>query len=263
MKVTLLQTDIHWGDPQENIRQAAMLIARQTGSDLYVLPEMWSTGFATQPQGMAHEEADNIALRWMQETAQQHQCAICGSLAVRLNDGTFRNRHYFVDGRANRVYYYDKHHLFSYGHEDQYYTPGNSHTLVEYGSMRLLLLTCYDLRFPCWSRYVKGMEYDAIILVANWPEARQAAWHLLTRARAIENQCYLVAVNRVGDDQFGHYQGCSAAIDPIGRTIGQCRAHQQQALTVELDIAELNRRRQKFHVLDDADACPRKVLLNK
>lgn len=261
MKVTLLQTDIRWGQPQENIRQVTMLMEHQTGADLYVLPEMWSTGFATEPEGMACDEMDNSALRWMQETAKKQHCAICGSLAVRLSDGTFRNRHYFADGRADKLYFYDKHHLFSYGHEDRHYTPGNTHTIINYAGMRLLLLTCYDLRFPCWSRYMKGMEYDAIILVANWPEARQTAWHLLIRARAIENQCYLVAVNRVGDDQFGHYRGCSAAIDPIGRTIGQCRAHQQQALTVDLNMDELHRRRQKFHVLEDADACPRQVLL--
>ena len=259
MKVTLLQTDIRWGQPQENIRQATLLMDCQPGSDLYVLPEMWSTGFATKPHGIAHDEADNAALDWMQETARKRQCAISGSLAVRLSDGTFRNRHYFADGRADRLYYYDKHHLFSYGHEDECYTSGNSHTIIAYCGMRLLLLTCYDLRFPCWNRYRKGMEYDAILVVANWPQARQAAWHLLTRARAIENQCYLVAVNRVGDDQFGHYQGCSAVIDPIGRTIGQCRAHQQQALTVDLDTEELHRRREKFHVLDDADPCPLKL----
>ena len=96
-------------------------------------------------------------------------------------------------------------------------------------------------------------NYDAIILVANWPEVRQSAWDILTRARAIENQCFVIAVNRVGDDHFGHYVGCSAAIDPIGRTLAQCRYDQQQALTVALDPAEVEWRRQKFRVLDDRD----------
>lgn len=253
MKVTLLQTDIRWAQPEENILQAQQLIDSHKGSDLYVLPEMWSTGFATEPKGVAHEEDNNIALRWMQETARSLQTAICGSVAVHLSDGTYRNRHYFVDGRSGTTTYYDKHHLFSYGHEDQHYTPGQEHIIVDYCGMRLLLLTCYDLRFPCWSRYADNLQYDAIILVANWPQARQAAWHLLIRARAIENQCYMVAVNRVGDDCFGHYLGMSAAIDPIGRTLAQCQPHQHQGLTTDLDLAELQRRRSKFHVLDDRD----------
>lgn len=253
MKVTLLQTDIQWAQPEENFRQAAALIAAQSGSDLYVLPEMWSTGFATDPMGVAHEDGHNEALNWMQQTAREQHCAICGSVAVHLADGTYRNRHYFVDGQTDTVSYYDKHHLFTYGHENRYYTPGDTHTIVNYGGLRLLLLTCYDLRFPCWNRYADDLEYDAIVLVANWPQARQAAWQLLIRARAIENQCFVIAVNRVGDDHFGHYVGCSAAIDPIGRTLAQCRYDQQQALTVVLDPAEVEWRRQKFRVLEDRD----------
>ena len=253
MKVTLLQTDIQWAQPEQNIQQAAALIDGSDASDLYVLPEMWSTGFATEPEGIASLEVDNEALLWMQRTAREHCCAICGSLAVRLDDGTYRNRHYFVDGRSSQTVYYDKHHLFSFGHEDSFYTPGQSHRIVCYEGFRLLLLTCYDLRFPCWSRYSTGREYDAIVLVANWPESRQSAWQLLTRARAIENQCYLVGVNRVGDDSYSHYAGASVVIDPIGRTLGQCRRHEVQSLTVTLDVEELRRRRDKFRVLDDRD----------
>ena len=253
MNVTLLQTDIRWAQPQQNFQEAERLMALQPHSDLYVLPEMWTTGFATEPQGVAHEENDNDALRWMRDTARKRHCAISGSVALHLADGTFRNRHYFVDGRADTVSYYDKHHLFTYGHEDRYYVPGQQHTIVEYEGMRLLLLTCYDLRFPCWSRYDTDLAYDAIILVANWPQARQAAWHLLIRARAIENQCYMVAVNRVGDDCFGHYTGMSAVIDPIGRTLGQCHQDRHEAVTVALDLNELQRRRNKFRVLEDRD----------
>ncbi len=223
------------------------------GSDLYVLPEMWSTGFATDPRNIAHDESDNIALRWMQQAARERQCAICGSIALRLSDGSYRNRHYFVDGRNDNLYYYDKHHLFTFGHEDQYYTAGQEHLVVNYCGLRLLLLTCYDLRFPGWCRYREDREYDAIILVANWPAARQQNWQILVRARAVENQCYMVAVNRVGDDHFGHYAGYSAVIDPIGRTKGQCHAHRQEALTVDLDLAELLHRREKFAVLEDRD----------
>ena len=252
MKVTLLQTDIQWAQPAVNIQHAERLMAEQPGSDLYVLPEMWSTGFATEPHHIAHEEDDNEALAWMQAAAQRHQCAISGSVAVHLADGTFRNRHYFVDGRAGKTYFYDKHHLFSYGHEDEHFTPGNDHLIVEYNGWRLLILTCYDLRFPCWSRYATDREYDAIVIVANWPDSRQEAWQVLTQARASENQCYLMGVNRVGDDSKCHYIGGSVVVDATGHVVARCGSS-EEALTYTLDKVELERRRSKFRVLDDRD----------
>jgi len=253
MKVVMLQTDISWAKPEENIRHAQQLMDEAPDGDLYVLPEMWSTGFATQPEGIASNEADNKALEWMRQTAQERKCAISGSLAVKVVDGTFRNRHYFVDGRAGETYYYDKHHLFTYGGENRFYTPGHQHTVVNYMGFRLLLQTCYDLRFPCWSRYSDNLEYDAIICVANWPSSRQSAWQLLARSRAIENQCYMIGVNRVGDDQCCHYIGASAVIDVTGRTVAQCRRGIPQALMCEIQMEELQRRREKFRVLDDRD----------
>lgn len=253
MKVVMLQTDISWAKPEENIRHAQQLMNEASDGDLYVLPEMWSTGFATQPEGVACDEADNEALKWMQQTAKERHCAISGSLAIKAADGTFRNRHYFVDGRAGETSHYDKHHLFSYGGEDRFYTPGQEHTIVNYMGFRLLLLTCYDLRFPCWSRYADHREYDAAIYVANWPSSRQSAWQLLLRARAIENQCYVIGVNRVGDDQRCHYIGASAVIDVTGHAIVQCCCGFPQALMCEIQMEELQRRREKFRVLEDRD----------
>jgi predicted amidohydrolase len=253
MKVTLLQTDICWGDAPANIKQAEALIDASEDSDLYVLPEMWSTGFATQPEELAHDVNHNEALQWMRSVTIKRKCAISGSLAVRLEDGSYRNRHYFVDGRNQQEVFYDKHHLFTYGGEDKYYTAGQSHTIIEYEGFRILLLTCYDLRFPCWSRYADKLEYDVIVVVANWPESRQSAWQILTRARAIENQSYLIGVNRVGNDEYSHYTGCSCVIDSIGGTLGQCHRNQVETLTIELSLSELHRRREKFRVLDDRD----------
>lgn len=253
MKVTLLQTDICWGDAPANIKQAEALIDASEDSDLYVLPEMWSTGFATQPEELAHDVNHNEALQWMRSVTIKRKCAISGSLAVRLEGGSYRNRHYFVDGRNQQEVFYDKHHLFTYGGEDKYYTAGQSHTIIEYEGFRILLLTCYDLRFPCWSRYADKLEYDVIVVVANWPESRQSAWQILTRARAIENQSYLIGVNRVGDDEYSHYTGCSCVIDSIGGTLGQCHRNQVETLTIELSLSELHRRREKFRVLDDRD----------
>jgi predicted amidohydrolase len=253
MKVTLLQTDICWGDAPANIKQAEALIDASEDSDLYVLPEMWSTGFATQPEELAHDVNHNEALQWMRSVTIKRKCAISGSLAVRLEDGSYRNRHYFVDGRNQQEVFYDKHHLFTHGGENRYYTAGQSHTIIEYEGFRILLLTCYDLRFPCWSRYADKLEYDVIVVVANWPESRQSAWQILTRARAIENQSYLIGVNRVGNDEYSHYTGCSCVIDSIGGTLGQCHRNQVETLTIELSLSELHRRREKFRVLDDRD----------
>ena len=253
MNITILQTDIQWGCPEENIKQAESLLLSHPGSDLYVLPEMWSTGFATEPQGLAEDENNSISLAWMKQTAQQQNCAICGSLAVRTADGNYRNRQYFVNGRNGTVQYYDKHHLFTYGGENRYYEAGETHTIVEYESFRILLLTCYDLRFPVWSRYADGLQYDLIVCVANWPESRQNAFHVLTRARAIENMTYLVAVNRVGDDEYSHYRGCSCILSPIGKTLAQCKPNIPQTVSFSLNLEPLRQKRAKFKVLEDRD----------
>ena len=136
MIVTLLQTDIKWADPAENILRAEQLISSQPASDLYVLPEMWTTGFATKPMDVAEEEDHSVSLKWMRDTASRLDCALCGSLAVRTADGKYRNRHYFVS--PDETCFYDKHHLFTYGHEDRYFTAGQQHTVVSYRGVRIL-----------------------------------------------------------------------------------------------------------------------------
>ena len=244
--VTLLQTDIQWAQPEENMRRVEALIERAPGADLYVLPEMWATGFATTPTEVPVDDAPFL---WMQRMAQTHGCALSGSLAV-LTGGEYRNRHYFVT--PGHACYYDKHHLFTYGHEDVHFKAGNEHVVVEYQGVRILLLTCYDLRFPVWARYGLAGCYDMIIVVANWPESRQQAWRVLTRARAIENQCYLVGVNRVGDDVFCHYAGESLVCGPQGDTLVEC-THAEEVKSVELDFASLEHVRKRFRVLDDRD----------
>lgn len=251
MKITILQTDICWANPLENVRRAELLMRESPESDLYVLPEMWATGFATMPQDIAEDEEQSVALRWMKQTARKGNCAVSGSLAVRTRDGRFWNRHYFVT--SNSVVSYDKHHLFTYGHEDQYITAGNSHVVAEWCGRRFLLLTCYDLRFPVWARYGRAGEYDAIIVVANWPESRQQPWRVLTRARAIENQCILVGCNRVGDDEFCHYRGESVICDARGETLLECASNEVCAGTLDIDFGKQDSMRSRFRVLDDRD----------
>lgn len=247
MKVSIIQHDIVWGNPAENRLRLKQQIEAQAGADLYVLTEMWSTGFATNPEGVA--ERDEASLQWMKDMALQMQAAIAGSLAIE-QDGSFHNRLYFVkpDGE---VEYYDKRHLFSYGGEDKYYSPGTERVVVEWKGVRFLLTVCYDLRFPVWMRYCN--DYDAILCVANWPTVRIDSWQTLLRARAIENQCYVVGVNRVGKDPNCDYCGCSAIINPYGQTIAECEKNKEYSMEAVFDMEKLNAYRVKFPALKEKD----------
>ena len=242
MKVSLLEMDIAWGEPQKNILTAERLMNENAEAELYVLPEMWATGFVVEPDGIAEDEDSSKALQWMKTAANERHCAISGSLAVKVGE-SYRNRHYFVTPES--VSFYDKHHLFSYGHEDKQYVRGEHPVIVSWQGFRILLQTCYDLRFPVFSRYGRAGEYDAAIYVANWPRKRQLAWDMLIRARAIENQCYVIAVNRIGTDPVCDYAGGSAFIDPVGRTL--------KGLSADLSMDKLRLMRSRFRVLDDRD----------
>lgn len=248
MKVTILQQDVIWADPQANVRKADLAIGRNPGSDLYVLPEMFSTGFCTQPEGIA-EPAQNDTVRWMVEKAAMTGAAIAGSIAIRDN-GKYYNRFHFVtpDGK---VVTYDKKHLFTFGGEHRQFTPGAERVIVRYNGIRILLEICYDLRFPIWSRN-RG-DYDMIIYVASWPTPRVEAWKALLTARAIENQCYVVGVNRVGTDPGNEYCGGSRIIDPYGRIMAECEDGVEMEATSEVDMNILEAFRAKFPVLNDAD----------
>lgn len=248
MRIILLQTDIKWADPQANCQHAEQMIAEHPGGDLYVLPEMFSTGFATSPEGVAEKEG--TSLRWMQETAKRLGIAICGSIATETNE-EYRNRLYFVypDGKEK---HYDKRHLFSYGGEDKQYSRGEERVVVEYCDVRILLQICYDLRFPVFAR--NQGDYDMIIYVANWPTSRLAVWKTLLHARAIENQCYVAGVNRCGTDNMGcEYSGGTMLIDAYGRDVAEsCYGHEDVAEGLT-DMKKLRAFRSKFPVLDDRD----------
>ena len=247
MKTTILQRDIKWGDPKANIQRADEAISRNAGSDLYVLPEMFSTGFCTSPEGIA--ERDDTTLQWMMMKAGEIDAAIAGSVAVEEN-GKYYNRFYFVkpDGE---VTHYDKKHLFTYGGEHLRFTAGDERVVVEWRGVRILLEVCYDLRFPIWARN-RG-DYDMILYVASWPTPRVGAWSALLVARAIENQCYVAGVNRVGNDPACEYCGGSVIIDPYGVKIAECEISQECEATAEIDMVALEAFRRKFPVLLDAD----------
>lgn len=248
MKITILQRDIVWADPTRNVQRADEAIDGNPGSDLYVLPEMFSTGFCTQPEGIA-EPAENRTVSWMKAKASQTGAAIAGSIAVH-EDGRYYNRFHFVTPDGN-VTTYDKKHLFTFGGEHNRFTAGSERVIVAYKGFRILLEICYDLRFPVWSRN-RG-DYDMIIYVASWPTPRVEAWKALLTARAIENQCYVAGVNRVGDDPGNNYCGGSRVIDPYGKIMAECEDGREMEVTAEVDMEVLEAFRAKFPVLDDAD----------
>ena len=242
--------DVRHERPAENLRRADEWMERCGGADLVVLPEMFTTGFCMEPEGVVEPVAGNAALAWMRRQASRHGFAVAGSLAVE-DGGRFYNRFYFVrpDGTEE---HYDKHHLFAYGGEDRAYTPGGGRKVVEWGGKRFLLLVCYDLRFPVWARF-RG-DYDAILCVANWPAGRMDVWNTLVRARAIENQCYVVAVNRVGMYKDYPYTGGSLIVDAWGKVVAQSVGPEEACVEAELNFARQEVFRRKFPVLEDADS---------
>ena len=247
MKISIVQNNPVQGDPGSSLADLDRLIGQGCWADIYVLPEMFATGQYIDPSGVV-QTMDGQIVDWMVQKASYLNAAVCGSLPIKENGYTY-NRLIFAkpDGTID---YYNKHHLFSYSGEAQNYTPGNDRVVIEFRGLRILLLICYDLRFPIFSR--NRDDYDAVFYPANWPEKRILAWDTLLRARAIENQCYVIGVNRSGDDDFGFYPGHSAIITPYGETLIQTDAEPQMTCA-NLDMEQLARFRAKFPVLQDAD----------
>ena len=248
MKITLLQTDIKWCSPAENIARAEKLILDAEKSDIYILPEMFSTGFCMEPEKIA-ESVGGDAFTFMMLMAKRMDAAIVGSVAVEDN-GSYYNRMYFCkpDGTFET---YDKHHLFTFSGEHKVYSPGSERVVVEFRGVRILLLVCYDLRFPVFAR--NRNDYDMIICVANWPRVRRYPWCTLAKARAIENLCYVAAVNRGGVDEWGDYSGDTMLIDPYGQPIAECKEGVEDVVTASIDLDVINNFRNKFPALNDAD----------
>lgn len=249
LRLALIQFDITWENREANIAQVEKMLLHEANCDLILLPEMWSTGFSMQTDEVSENEP-GPALSWMIAYAQKLNSAIAGSVSVE-DKGQYYNRLYFVhpDGRVD---HYDKKHLFSYGKEDDHYTPGNERKVIDYKGWRIMPVICYDLRFPVWSR--NNLNYDLMIIVANWPAPRIHHWDALLKARAIENQCYLAAVNRIGKDGNGlEYPGHSAVIDMNGISlISMDDKAGVEKIAIEKDTLEHYREHYRF--LQDRDA---------
>lgn len=245
--VALCQMDVEWGAAERNLRRAEALVAA-AGADVAVLPEMFATGFMIDP-GDAAEPADGGRIvAAMRRWARAEGCAVVGTAAVEETDG-LRNRMFFVPPEAAERHY-DKRHLFRPGGEAASYVAGRTRTVAEHAGCRFLLLVCYDLRFPVWSRC--RSDYDAILCCASWSARRRDVWRTLLRARAIENQCYVVGVNRVGSDPSTDYAGDSVVVDHMGRTVVEAGAG-EELLVAELDLGAQRVFRRTFPAWMDAD----------
>lgn len=216
LQCLLVQSQLFWADADANRRQLEV-IAREQGSasDLIIFPETFTSGFLGDAQA-APETMDGRTLEWMKALAQDLDCVLCGSVAIATEQGRV-NRFLWVQPDGN-LQFYDKRHLFSFGGEDKRYIAGDERKVFDYRGWRICPQICYDLRFPAWCR--NRDDYDVLLFVANWPEPRTPAWTALLRARAIENQCYVIGVNRSGRDPRGlEYAGGSAVYDPLGNTV--------------------------------------------
>ena len=257
--ITTIQSDLHWENKEANLKMFEEKILQiKEKTNIVVLPEMFTTGFSMQPEALA-EKMDGDSIQWMKKIAKQKGIVLTGSLIIE-EDGKYFNRLIWMLPNGE-LGFYDKRHCFSLAGEDQHYTSGTKRLIASVGGWKINLCICYDLRFPVWTRQVihsdpdkePAPEYDVLIYVANWPEKRSHAWKSLLAARAIENQCYVVGVNRIGDDGNGiSHSGNSMVIDPMGSILYQ-KEHDEDIHTTKIEKAILADVHDKLPFWKDAD----------
>lgn len=258
LAVTTVQTELFWEDKITNLNMLGEKInAIQEKTHLVILPEMFSTGFSMQPQNFA-ENMDGPSVQWMRNWSKRKGVILTGSLIIEEN-GDYFNRLIWMQPNG-QLGFYDKRHCFTLAGEDKYYRAGTKRLITSVGGWRIQVQICYDLRFPVWARQQvheedgePSTEYDVLINVANWPAKRSNAWKTLLQARAIENQCYVIGVNRVGTDGFGlEYSGDSTVADPLGDLLYRQTAV-EEVHTITLEKDKLNQIREKLPFWRDAD----------
>jgi len=250
LKVTLIQSELAWEDIDSNLAEFDAKIASiETETHLVVLPEMFLTGFSMNAVDLA-QGMDGSAVQWIQKKSSGIGADIVGSIIIN-EGGKYYNRLVWAKPDGG-ILTYDKRHLFRMANEEKVYSAGSKNITVELNGWRIRPFVCYDLRFPAWTRNIAN-AYDVLIVIANWPEKRSNHWKLLLQARAVENQCYVIGVNRVGTDGNGlSYSGDSSVIDPWGTVIFQ-KSNQVCIYTAELSYDVLNTSRKDFPVWMDAD----------
>jgi predicted amidohydrolase len=256
LTVTLIQPDLAWQDKKSNLHKFEDFFRKlDRKTDLIVLPEMFNTGFVVEPRALA-EDMNGPTLAWMSKQAGELKTVITGSLVV-LENGNYYNRLVWMqpDGK---YFTYDKRHLFHPGNEHEQFSQGTEKLVVDLLGWKICPLVCYDLRFPVWSKntWTNGTyEYDILLYVANWPAARSYAYRQLLIARAIENQCYVVAVNRVGIDGKGtNHQGDSTIIDFKGKHRIEIAPDEEGMETLNVSYDQLAAFRDSFTVGMDWDS---------
>jgi predicted amidohydrolase len=254
LTITTIQSDLFWENKRANLEQFEEKIwNRDIKTEIVVLPEMFSTGFSMKPEILA-ETMDGETVEWMKRVSAENGIIITGSIIIKDGDQFFNRLIWML---PNGQYgHYDKRHLFAYGKEDQHYSGGNKRLIASVKGWKINLLVCYDLRFPVWARQQNNEanpEYDLLIYVANWPERRSHAWKTLLCARAIENQCYVIGVNRVGNDGNNIYHsGNSLVIDPLGQVLYH-KEDEEDVNTITLSKDKLEEVRATFPFWKDAD----------
>jgi omega-amidase len=254
LTVTTIQTNLYWEDKPANLEMLEKKINSITEkTEVVILPEMFSTGFSMHPELLA-EKNDGDTMQWMKKIASEKKIILTGSIIIE-EDGNFFNRSIWM--LPNGQYgCYDKRHRFAFAGEDQKYTAGKKRLIASLKGWKINLQVCYDLRFPVWTRQQQnenGLEYDVLIYVANWPERRIIAWKTLLQARAIENQCYVIGVNRTGiDGNEIYHSGDSMIIDPLGEIVYH-KQHDEDIFTMTLHREKLEEVRAKFPFWKDAD----------
>jgi predicted amidohydrolase len=249
MKVAIVQHDIVWEDPAANCEHLTTMIAKAAADDarLIVVSEMFATGFSMHPERAAEDEGGPNE-QFLLAQAAEHNAYLVGSLAQRGRDGQFRNNA-IVAAPGGTVRRYAKIHPFTYSGEHEHYAAGNDYLTVDIDDVRMSVFVCYDLRFAD-EFWAVAERTDLYVVVANWPAARREHWRVLLRARAIENQAYVIGVNRVGTGKNLVYSGDSAIIDPLGETIAECPPG-EAVQTAEIDRATVSHTRSALPFLRD------------
>ena len=259
--ITTIQTDLYWENKEANLLMLEDKLRNIEGrTEIVVLPEMFSTGFSMRPADFA-ENMEGETISWMKEMAEKYRVVLTGSLIIE-EEGKYFNRLIWMLPNGQYVHY-DKRHLFAFAGEDQFYSAGNKRLIASVKGWKINLQICYDLRFPVWARQniltaeneeqENTAEYDLLIYVANWPQRRSHAWKTLLCARAIENQCYVIGVNRVGKDGNDIYHsGNSMVIDPLGEVLYHI-ADEEDTFTITLQKDHLESVRAKFPFWKDGD----------
>tara|TARA_B100000945_G_scaffold320562_1_gene331013 strand:- start:1709 stop:2485 length:777 start_codon:yes stop_codon:yes gene_type:complete len=249
LRITLVQSNLFWENTEKNISHFSELISSMQNTDIILLPEMFNTAFSPSSHHLA-EKMNGNTIAWLKNISKENKCAIAGSLMIQ-EDNKIYNRLIWIS-KKGEILTYDKRHLFSPTKEHEFLSKGNDRLIVEIDGWKICPLICYDLRFPVFSR--NNVGYDVLIYLANWPIKRIEVWDTLLKARSIENQCYTIGVNRVGQDGNGVlFNGHSKVFNSVGKELGSAIENKEDVLQVEICSEDLNTTRKKMNFLKDRD----------